>query len=1558
MFYLIISSILFYMTLFAEEAEDFLNPSPPEQVAAIHSELLVGGILSPINGQLVFNETDLIAHGAQDIILTRYYSPPYMPASFHPKSQFDEWLLYSYCARYDRGWLVFPQIWLETEGSSIFLRESNGLVLHFIDGALATPHYGITNTSGETPHSKYDPRNIRLVKENDQIIAHIPDGTIRYYRVASYKNPRRIYLLQKEILSNGKVLRYNYNQGKLTHIESLDPKERYVYTSIHIEGSSNNGLCRFITHSGQTATYRYQTRHLYQSFRHHGHEKKRDKESHHFLTNVTSPYFDQSLDYNHRFLLWHTRTLKENFSLVYDRTSDQLSVTQIQFPVGPEDTYFSVFDLVYDLPIPGKKDGNTRVTRNDLSYVYLFSSDLLLLAIYYPGKDKIYHWTPNHWLSALEYKNLYTKSYIYDSIGNPIEETLTGNLTGEGEASYTIKKTYDRHLLLKEEQEDGLITTYTYLPGTDLITSKMNQDIQEVREYDDCNNLVQIRIQGDGESHETHYLLRQEHPFLHLPEWVEEKASGIILKKTHLLYDTFGNVCQEEIYDANGKLAYTLYKEYNERGDLLSETNPLGQKAIYTYDQHGRCNSSIDFSPKLRKNMLYDTRGRLKELKESTHTTFYSYDPNDYLSQKTDPYHQSTHYTYDPLTQKVNKTVSPLRAISYSTYNPLGHETSKTDPNRYTTLFQYNTYGSPVEIIHPDRGVETFRYYKNGKLKTHTDPDGLITSYTYDLQGRILSKRVGDAEETFTYNAFHLLSKTDFEGNVTTYTYDFAGRKIREEILDRITEYTYDALGRVATLRQNDLMTHYQRDLLDRILEESKTDLEGNLLYKISYTYDEEGNQSSITLNEQTETFSYDPFHRLTEHRDACGAITIHTYLESDHLEIITSDPREITTIKTYDAHGKLCKEEIPNRSLKEYRYDLVGNLTEQIDQGQVTRYTYTPRNKIASFTRAAETPNERTTHYTYTPSGKLESKTLPDGITLFLTYTPLGYLASLTSSDGQIHHTFKYNRLGSLLQANDITRTLDPFGNILQENYPSGLTIQKTYDPLNRTLSIDIPDHAPFYFTYDPLYLRSVATKTHLHTYTTYNLGGDLTSESMIDDLGEVDYLLDPSGRVQTIQNPYFIENYIYDFSGNLIQSTQNTYSYDDLSQLISENDSTYCFDANYNRIEKEGTPSTFNQLNEDLSLEYDLNGNLIRKDDTLFTYDPLGQLIRAITTHTTIEFTYDPLGRILSKTISTPSSTHTEYYLYNGQEEIATYTQNGLQALRVPGIKLHPHYSKPAMIELEGQILAPLLDAHNHIRALIDPSTKELLNSYTYSAFGELTESHESHFNPFRYSSKRFDPDLNLIWFGKRFYSPELARWLTPDPAGFKDSTNLYQYLFNNPFSYIDPDGQFAFLIPLFALFAGEATLTSIITYATLATAALIGAEWAGHELSTSKHSWARNLGGVIGATGTLVKAVSKIEDVYAPDRELPMTEHGVPIPETDAPHTELGKEEGRRGKYPKAREFDKNGKPLRDIEFTDHGRPHDHTSPHQHVPKPNGTGGTPNRGDPVPVPGWIYL
>ena len=60
-----------------------------------------------------------------------------------------------------------------------------------------------------------------------------------------------------------------------------------------------------------------------------------------------------------------------------------------------------------------------------------------------------------------------------------------------------------------------------------------------------------------------------------------------------------------------------------------------------------------------------------------------------------------------------------------------------------------------------------------------------------------------------------------------------------------------------------------------------------------------------------------------------------------------------------------------------------------------------------------------------------------------------------------------------------------------------------------------------------------------------------------------------------------------------------------------------------------------------------------------------------------------------------------------------------------------------------------------------------------------------------PFGYSSKRSDFSSGLVYFGYRFYMPNLGRWLNRDPLQEQGEINLYAYVNGDPMGYVDPDG-----------------------------------------------------------------------------------------------------------------------------------------------------------------------
>ncbi|MFH1417084.1 MAG: RHS repeat-associated core domain-containing protein [Planctomycetota bacterium] len=108
---------------------------------------------------------------------------------------------------------------------------------------------------------------------------------------------------------------------------------------------------------------------------------------------------------------------------------------------------------------------------------------------------------------------------------------------------------------------------------------------------------------------------------------------------------------------------------------------------------------------------------------------------------------------------------------------------------------------------------------------------------------------------------------------------------------------------------------------------------------------------------------------------------------------------------------------------------------------------------------------------------------------------------------------------------------------------------------------------------------------------------------------------------------------------------------------------------------------------------------------------------------------------------------------------------------------------------------------DANGNVGQLVSTGGA-LLARYEYDPYGNVQSSSGSlaDANPFRFSTKYFDAEIDyadttadgLYYYGYRYYSPRLGRWLNRDPIGEKGGQNLYAFVRNTAIDAVDPVGK----------------------------------------------------------------------------------------------------------------------------------------------------------------------
>ena len=91
------------------------------------------------------------------------------------------------------------------------------------------------------------------------------------------------------------------------------------------------------------------------------------------------------------------------------------------------------------------------------------------------------------------------------------------------------------------------------------------------------------------------------------------------------------------------------------------------------------------------------------------------------------------------------------------------------------------------------------------------------------------------------------------------------------------------------------------------------------------------------------------------------------------------------------------------------------------------------------------------------------------------------------------------------------------------------------------------------------------------------------------------------------------------------------------------------------------------------------------------------------------------------------------------------------------------------------------------------------DLVAEYAYDAFGNTIyeDGDMADFFPHRFSTKYYDAEADLYYYGYRYYSPSLGRWISRDPIGEDDAMNLFLFCGNGTPYSVDHLGMFAIYV-----------------------------------------------------------------------------------------------------------------------------------------------------------------
>ena len=589
------------------------------------------------------------------------------------------------------------------------------------------------------------------------------------------------------------------------------------------------------------------------------------------------------------------------------------------------------------------------------------------------------------------------KLYLLESVTTPSDADAAAQVT---RYEYIIEdNNYQAGLLKKIVAPDGLAESFSYYP---------NRMFFQYTAPDGGTGTYYYDVNG----RKTRFIDERGYTTLYAVD-----AKGMVIAVTR--DEQYGTSRSTYLWD---------------RGNLLSETDPLGHTTIYTYD--GRHNVTSKTDP-LGGGYSYSYDSTYSQLTSETdplgHTTTYQRDGKGNLVRETDPEGNVTTHTYDDT------------GLRLSTTMPKGNLTPIEGD--YTTSYLNDSAGMIVRVATDLVSFTHFDRDARGNLVAFGDANNHLTTFDYDILDRQTRKTdpLGQVAEFQFDTLDRLIATFDELGRATTHAYDRTADTIITFFADGSQWFEdYDVLGNlVLTSDQLGRATQYDYDPRNRLITTTYAD---GAIERQRWDYDSRL-IAQIDARGGRTTFSYDPLDRLTSIRDALGQTTSLAYDAVGNLTR-TTDSRGNQAQFVYDADDRLIKTIDALTQTTATTYDANSNVETITDQaGKVTTFEYDVVDRMVATTDALN----HISRLEYDLVGNVTATLDANFHATFFAYDALDRLVATTDARGQVS-TNAYDAVGNLVRttdrlSRDWTWTYDELDRVVSQTNPLGDSVDFVYD-------------------------------------------------------------------------------------------------------------------------------------------------------------------------------------------------------------------------------------------------------------------------------------------------------------------------------------------------------------------------------------------------------------------------------------------------------------------------------------------------------------------------------